>query len=509
MKRMQINSSPANAGGFFSRPGVMGVLIFAGFAVYYLAFCQYGINMWDEGGLYYGGERYLRGQRVFKDFLGYPPGIYWIAEATFRLFGDDMLPLRRVFAVLTAFFPLFGWLIARRFLSGPWLAAAVLLVASAPAVYYQRSYGLMLLFSAWAVLAYLDNRKQWPWILAAALTAYFFKVEVLLITAPLYAWLLLDAYGFSRRGWALLAAAASFFTLFFWNDLLDFLLFKVRTELSQWGNSFPVPWLSYQGAPFGLFTFLDNMLFYMPFAAGVLLTGHGLRAKGLANDERMRFLTLAYLQTGAMALVVMRAGFDNLVRCLPLFFIAAVVLARLAVSGIRDPGWRRPALAAVVLLWWLYIADFNMLKGFYTGTVGVVREVTTVIPDGKARGVVVAEFDAGLIGRMTEWIRLAVQPGETIFAAPLNPIWYYLSGRENPTFYDWVLPGTLRGPADEERLVSQLRAARPALVIVVDIAIDNKAERRLSAYAPRFSAWVLEGYVYSGAVNYFQIWRRK
>lgn len=506
---MPKNGSPANPGGSFFRPGVTGFLIFAGFAIYYLSFCQYGINLWDEGGLYYGGERYLRGQQVFKDFLGYPPGIYWITEGTFRLFGDDMLAVRRVFAVLSAFFPLFGWLIARRFLSGGWLAAAVLLVASAPAVYYQRSYALMLLFAAWAVLAYLDDRKQWPWMLAAAVTAYFFKVEVLLITAPLYAWLLLDAYGFRRRGWALLAAAAVFFTLFFWNDLIDFLLFKVRTELSQWGNSFPVPWLSYQGAPFGLFAFLDNMLFYMPFAAGILLAGHGLRAKGLADDERMRFLTLAYLQTGAMALVIMRAGFDNLTRCLPLFFIAAVVLARLAFSLVRDHGWRQLSLVAFLSLWGLYIADFNLLKGFYTGSVGAVREVTTVIPEGKARGVVASEFDAGVIGRMTEWIRLAAPPGETIFAAPLNPIWYYLSGRENPTFYDWVLPGTLRGTDDEKRLVAQLRAARPALVILVDIAIDNKAERRLSAYAPGFTAWMTEGYVYSGAVNYFQIWRRK
>ncbi|MBI5638299.1 MAG: glycosyltransferase family 39 protein [Nitrospinae bacterium] len=509
MKKTPENGSPANAGGMLSRPGVAGLLIFAGFAAYYLSFCQYGINLWDEGGLYYGGERYLHGQRVFKDFLGYPPGIYWIAEGTFRLFGDDMLPLRRVLAVLTAFFPLFGWLIARRFLSGVWLAAAVLLVASTPAVYYQRSYGLMLLFAAWAVLACLDDRKRWPWMAAAALTAYYFKVEVLLIIGPLYAWLLLDAHGFRRRGWALLAAIAIFFTLFFWNDLVDFLLFKVRTELSLWGNSFPVPWRPYQGAPLGLFTFLESMLFYLPFAAGALLAGHGLRAKGLTDVERTRFLALAYLQTGAMALVVMRAGFDNLVRCLPLFFIAAVVLARIAVSLVRDAGWRRPALAASVLLWGLYIADFNVRNGFYIGSVGAVREVAAVIPEGKARGVVASEADAGAIGRMTEWIRMAATPRETIFAAPLNPIWYYLSDRDNPTFYDWVLPGTLRGFADEERLVAQLRAARPALVILVDIAIDNKADRRLAVYAPRFTAWMLEGYAYSGAVSYFQIWRRK
>ncbi len=500
---------PADRGGFFSRTAVQGILIFAAFAIYYLSFCQYGINLWDEGGLYYGGERYLQGQHVFKDFLGYPPGIYWITEASFRLFGDDMLPLRRVIAVLTAFFPLFGWLIGRRFLSGAWLAAAVLLVASAPAVFYQRTYALMLLLAAWAVLAYLDDRRQWPWIMVAAAAAYFFKVEVLLITAPLYAWLVLDAHGFRRRGWALLAAAAGFFMLFFWNDWVDFLMFKVRTELSQWGNSFPVPWRSYQGTPFSLFTFLENMLFYLPFAAGALLAAHGFRARGLTNAERKRFLVLAFLQTGAMALVVMRAGFDNLTRCLPLFFISAVVLARLAVFQLRDPGWRRLALAVMIVLWGLYFADFNILKGYYTGSVGVVREVTTAISAGKARGIVTAEADAAAIGRMTEWIKMASPPGSAIFAAPLNPIWYYLSSRENPTFYDWVLPGTLRGRTDEERLVAQLRAARPALVIIVDIAIDNKPERRLSAYAPRFTNWVADEYVYSGAVGYFQIWRRK
>ncbi len=500
---------PAKGHGLLASPRITGLLIFSAFALYYISFCRYGLNLWDEGGIYYGGQRYLEGQRVFRDFLGYPPAIYWISEASFRLFGDHMLPLRYLWAVITAFFPLFAYLIGRRFLAGWWLAAAVLLVASAPAVYYQRTYGLIFLFSAWAVFAYHDDRRRWPWLAAAAVAAYLVKVEVLLIIGPLYVWLLLEAYGFRRRGWALLAALAVFGALIFWNDLTEFLFFKVRTELRLWGNSFPLPWEGYQGSEFGFFSFLENLLFYLPFLAGLGLAGHALWAPGVAREERLRLLALAYLQTGAMALVVMRAGFDNLIRCLPLFFIGVVVLARLGAARIGPGPFLKPVLAGCVAAWALYMADLNFNNGFYTDSIGAVRAPGEEIMEGKARGVVADPRDAAIVKRLTEWIQLAAAPGEPIFAAPLNPIWYYLAERRNPAYYDWLLPGTLRGPADEEKLVAQLEEGRPALVILVDIAIDNKEERRLAAYAPRFTAWLLERYAYSGGVDYFQIWRRK
>lgn len=496
-------NSPASPQGAWE--GAVPLLIFIATAAYYASFCRYGINLWDEGGVLYGGIRYLEGQKVFRDFLGYPPAVYWVTETAFRLFGPDVVPVRYAFAFISGLFGLFAYLIARRFLSGIWTAAAVLLVTSAPAVYYQRFYALVVLFCAWAVLAFLEDPKRWPWLVASAVSAYFAKVEVLLLAAPMFAWLFLDRAGYSKKAWAAVFAVVASAGLLKHDALFDMLFFKIQTEYRLWGNTLPLPWRGYQGSPFGFFTFWENMLFYLPFLSAGALFFH---ARGAGEKEKRMFFALAYFQLAAMALVMMRSGFDNLVRCLPLFFIAATWIAMRAVTN-STARWRPAAALLAAVLWTVYMVDFNYQNGFYTGSIGAVRQVDTVVPSGRAKGVVATAADAGMITRGTDWIAMATKKEDAVFAVPLNPIWYYLADRRNPTYFDWVLPGTLRGPEEEEKLVEALRGSRPALVLVVDIAIDNREDRRLSAYAPRVAGWIRDSYRYTGMVGYFQIWARK
>jgi hypothetical protein len=497
-----IESGMANF-NIYKRPVLAGWLIFIACALYYVSFCRYGLNLWDEGGIYVGGLRYLDGQKVFVDFYGYPPGRYWMVEAMFRLFGFQMLPVRYLYAVGTALFGVAAFQIARRFMPPVYVVFAVLLVVSAPAVYYQRFYGLMFLFNAWAAIVFFENRRNWPWVVAAGVATYLFKAEVVLIAAPVYAYILLSQFGFGKKGWLALAAAAAVFALaLLHNDLMKFIIFRIQVERQLWGNPFPLPWAGYQGAEFGLFPFLENMLFYLPLFSACLLAGMAWR------EKNGKLATLAYLQGAAMSLVVTRAGFDNLIRCLPLFFIVAVYLAFRLSAARGFAAARVAALASLVVVWVFYMADFNVKNGFYVGSIGAVREVDTMIGRGRAQGVVASAEDAAVVGRVTDWIQLAVKPNEPIFAIPLNPIWYYLSGRKNPTAYDWVLPGIFRETRDEQQLVSRLDVVRPPLIIIVDIPIDGREERRLAGYAPNLVNWVVTRYRYSGRVGYFQMWSK-
>ena len=94
--------------------------------------------------------------------------------------------------------------------------------------------------------------------------------------------------------------------------------------------------------------------------------------------------------------------------------------------------------------------------------------------------------------------------GDAILALPLNPIFYFLSDRVNPTHYEWVLPGMLEKPKEKE-LVAILENQPPKVVIYVDIAIDGKEERRLSHYAQELYKFLLKNYTFQEQVGFFQI----
>jgi hypothetical protein len=157
----------------------------------------------------------------------------------------------------------------------------------------------------------------------------------------------------------------------------------------------------------------------------------------------------------------------------------------------------------------VYLYDFNMAHGFYVGSIGSVFENRVTVEAGKARGVYTSRIDADIIRGLTGWIEQETGPGDPIFAIPLSPILYYLTGRENPTRYDWILPGSLRSKAEERDVIKSLNRARPKLIILVDIDIDNREERSLKGYVPGIVNWIVNNYSYAGRVAFFQIWRPK
>ncbi|MEE8483924.1 MAG: hypothetical protein V3S46_04925, partial [Nitrospinota bacterium] len=279
------------------------------------------------------------------------------------------------------------------------------------------------------------------------------------------------------------------------------------TKITFWGNPFPVPWEGYQGKEFGFSAFLENLLFYLPFFGATALGFSALRVE--ERGRKKLLLILAYLQICAMSLVVNRAGFDNLIRCLPLFYITAAYLAYRLVKKLDNPPVKRAAVAFLALVWSSYIYDLNVNNGFYTGSVGAVWEGGGQVTRGRAAGIRTYREDAAIIERLTEWIESETSPDDPIFAVPLNPIWYYLSDRKNPTYYDWILPTTFRKDKAEEKLLRQLDTTPPKMVIFFDLAIDNKEERRLKNYAPLLVKWINDNYIYKGHVSNFQVWVRK
>ena len=483
--------------------------LFSVFSLYYASFCMYGFNFWDEGGIYYGGIRYLRGESVITDFFGYAAGRYLIVEAVYRLFGQEMINVRYVFALLSASLPFLAFMIARRIMPLPFAVAAAVLVLSAPAVYYQRFYGFVYLFNAFAFMLFLEDKKQFPWVIIGGLFAYYLKVETLIFLIPLYiflAWRVTEGRG---RALKVLAIATTFIVVYINSKYYEFVYFRVVNEIGLWSNSFPSLFGSYQGREFGFIGFFENLLFYLPFITAILLGFISLRYFSKDHIKRDQLLILAYLQMAALALVVSRAGFDNLIRCLPLFFIVSPFLVHFLISRARPEAVQRFRRGAAEFLLAIYLYDFNFAHGFYAGSIGTVLRNRVKVESGLAKGVYTNKTDANIIFGLTKWIEQETDPGDPIFTVPLNPILYYLTDRVNPTRYDWLLPGTLRSQAEEMDVIKSLNSTRPKIIILVDIDIDNREERSLKRYVPSIVGWIVNNYSYSGRVAFFQVWRQK
>lgn len=492
----------------YRHPAAASLFLFCAATAYLVSFSAYGMNLWDEGGIYQGALRYLDGQKVSEDFYGYSPGRYYLVETVFRLFGNEMLAVRHTIAAATGLFAVFAFNICRRFMPPLYTTAAVLLVVSAPAVYYQRFYGMAFLFSMLSFALYIENRRNFPWLFAAAAYCYLFKIEVLLVTGPVYLFFFWERMGASAKRWAPAAIAALIGLLAIEKNLLEIVYYELPPAFARWSNPFPIPWEGYQGREFDFIGLGENLLFYLPLlAAGALLV---IAIKSGSPKEKRLITVLGYMQLAAMSLVMMRAGFDNLIRCLPLFFIAACYIAYKSVEAARLSKPARIAVASLFsVLFIFYMVVFNFYNGFYTGSIGAVRDADAKLEGGVVSGIHLHHTDAAIISEVTKLISSTTKEDEAIFALPLNPIWYYLSGRKNPTYHDWVLPSSFSRGRNEAELAQQLSDNPPALIILVDLEIDNLPQRRLKNYAPLVTGWISDNYRYNSQVAYFQVWERK
>ena len=156
----------------------------------------------------------------------------------------------------------------------------------------------------------------------------------------------------------------------------------------------------------------------------------------------------------------------------------------------------------------------NTHHGFYAGSIGargwvINKDVKAVHPETTAiklerMDVLTSPNEAKWISEVVKRISTYSKKGDPILALPLNPIFYFLTDRVNPTRYEWVLPGML----DEEKeleMVETLKAKPPKVVIYVDIAIDGKEERRLKNYAPHIYKYLVENYASQEMIGLFQI----
>lgn len=518
---------------------------------YFYSFSKYGFNIWDEGGFANGTLRTLNGQKALEDFNpnGYLPGRYIYGTFFFKLLGTDIQSLRWSVIIITPGMVFMVYAIARKIMPQGFAFLAALFMLSAPSMYYNRFFPFFTVLNLFCLLNILEKKRIRDFLLlgASILLAGFFKFEIALI-ALVIALALFGVMAFKREGEngafrlnlnnpkilssklnlltsisaALLGIAFIATVGYFLQNGYFLKVFKLVVDAHNvWGNPFPdiFPFgpLYDKLGPHQMF---ERLLFYLPLwvytGVGLILLRRIFKFKTAISKNDILLLVILSFGICVFGLVIWRAGFDNLLRTLPPFYILVCYLLYL----VRDKiiGWikdsdnffktsanlkRTLTNVLIVFFPFIFFLEMNTHHGFYAGSIGAMKQETQLVDLDRLR-IYTHPAEAKWLEEVVDRIEIYTDKGDPILALPLNPVFYFLTDRINPTLYDWILPGMLTAE-EEKKMVEGLMIHRPKMVIYVDIPIDGKEERRLANYAPLLYAFLVENYQFDEIIGLFQI----
>ena len=521
-------------------------IIYLVLVAYLYSFSEYGLNIWDEGGYANGTLRTLNGENAMEDFnpSGYLSGRYIYGVLFFKLFGVSIQSLRIGVILITPIMIFMVYSISRRIMPSGFAFLAAVFMLSAPAMYYNRFFTFFCILNLYFLVRCLEKVKpqQYLYLASTILLSGFFKFEVALFSFLSSGVVFFVQYLLKIKKknlvrednqtseidriklWVsvgvlilVLVFAISFLLK---KDFFNLAIDMVLGSYQVWGNPFPdlFPFFALW-SELGTHEIFQRLLFYIPvwIYSGVALFIIMKMIKGKSIKAiNMYVLSILLMGVCAYGLVLWRAGFDNLLRTLPpayILFCYILFLARsrlFALVDIRKQEsrvlvlTRKTAINVVtVFLPFLFFYEMNTNHGFYAGTIGAVKQETTLLDMPRVK--------AYTNPAEAEWIRKVVnrienysEVGDPILALPLNPIFYFLTDRINPTDYDWILPGMLN-EVDEKKVIGQLQASPPKVIVFVDIPIDGKEDRRLANYAPLIYNYLVKNYIFKEMIGMFQI----
>jgi hypothetical protein len=539
----------------FSVPGkkwVFVLIIYAGLVAYFLSFSRYGLNIWDEGGYANGTLRTLNGEKALIDFNpnGYLPGRYWYGLLFFKLLGIEIQSLRIGVALLTPAMILMVYSISRKIMPSGFAFLAALFMLSAPSMYYNRFYPFFVVLTLYFLTKTIEKRNlvSLVGLVSAIFLSSFFKIEVtlfstlisLVVLGILYFFNSSDTWlkncgNFSSKKVAYCSGGgivlAGTFLFYLGKDGYFYQVFKIVVETHEvWGNPFPQLFpLHKVYDELGYHKFFERVLFHLPIwiyglVLTIILAGFFFQ-KCKIKFSYLYLLAIVGFGICAFGLVIWRAGFDNLLRTLPPFYILfcyllfqvwqkALTFQNALENSIRERLTRILLSLLIVFIPCLFYYEMNTHHGFYAGSIGArswvinkdikaMQPATTTIKLEKIDALT-SPNEAKWISEVVKRIKLYSKIGDPILALPLNPIFYFLTDRVNPTPYEWVLPGMLDEDKELE-MVKTLKAKPPKVVIYVDIAIDGNEERRLKNYAPHIYKYLVKNYAFQEMIGLFQI----
>lgn len=465
-----------------------------------------GFSLWDEGFLWYGIQRVLRGEVPILDFMAYDPGRYYWSAAVLRLLGGDgIMDVRLAVAVFQA--------------AG--LFVGLLLIARS-AQHQGKDYGIFMLAALLTLVVWMFPRHKLFDIslsvlligtlafLAADATRWrFFAAGVCLGLVAVFgrnhgvygavgslgvmAWLRVgrtSGPGF-LEGFLLWSAGVTVgflpvfgmalwipgFATAFW-DSIRFLFDQKATNLPL-----PVPWPWTVDLSAGLGGGVLRQLLVGFFFVGTLV--FGVLAMGWVTLQRMRRQAVAPALAAAAFLALpyahyafSRADVGHLAQGIfPLLVGSLVFLA-----GCKAV-WRWPLAAALcsASLWVMHIAHpgWQCLAATRCTHVEIAGRTLQIDP--------VTAHDVALLRRLAD---RHAPDGGSFAVAPFWPGAYALLERKSPLWEIYAL--FPREAAFEAQEIARLRSAAPGFVLIIDLALDGRDELRFRHTHPHLHQYIAE-----------------
>jgi 4-amino-4-deoxy-L-arabinose transferase-like glycosyltransferase len=434
----------------------------------------------DEGIYFDAAERMLHGQKLYVDFFVYlSPGVFWVQEGFFRIFGMNMLAGRLpVLLYFASECGLLYWLTARLASRGAALFAVLLFFAVQSAnlgvltAQHRWDSGAISLASISLAVHGHFVKSRWPWVAAGALgaAAAFFTPTMALVAAATVAWLLI-ARELRSRALAFLAGASVVGVALLGITAASGILIPFVEQMR---------WLS------------RNYSTVNVMAYGATIGGyHDLLAGPLNLDLMIRALVVLCLALPAILPVTNLAGWTGLLIWRPqivseapkprviiylMFCSVALVASTYPRPDLMHLAWVAPvsyalaaALISLALPRWAQAA--SVITAMFASTLLLLHLATTLGSGRLATPIGEVRTSPDSVKPVQDLLAM-VHPGDSAFVYPYAPLLYFLTQTKNPTRYSHLAPGQMTDP-DEQSALADLRRSPPQWVLLLRLTPED------------------------------------
>jgi len=464
-----------------------------------------GFNIGDEGYLWYGVQRVMKGEVPIRDFLSYEPGRYYWSAILMRLWGDDGIVSLRVavalfqvaglFAAMALVFRSAGapsrisWLlVAATFMA--WMfprhklfdaTLSILLVGTLTFLLRQPTLRRYLLAGVAVGLVAVFGRNHGMYGAAASIGA----IALLCVgrasgPGPVQAfavWAAGVTVGFIPI--LFLLAFAPGFAAAFWESI-RFLLEAGTTNLPL-----PIPWpwrVSFE-AGFTLEAF-RQLLVGVFFVAIVVFGAAGIAASLVMSIRRAPppplFTASALMSIPYAHFAYSRADVGHLAQGVFPFLIGAFALLL-----------KLPARAMWPLACALCAASLFIMLSFHPGWRCRVADECVSTEVGSSR-LAVERPIAGDLVMLRDLVERFSPAGRPIYVAPFWPGAYAAFDRKSPVWE--IYPLFPRNESMQRAEIQRLRNAEPGIAVIVDHALDSRDELRFRNTHPIIDRYIRDNF---------------
>lgn len=470
---------------------------------------EIGLNLADEGHLWYVTTRTALGDVPLRDVRSYDPGRYYWGAAWFKLLGPGIISLRISTTFVQALGLIFGLLTLRRVVRRWWLLAilGMLLLAWMYPGYkaFESATVLALVWLAVRLMEAPTPARYFDAGVGIGLAA-FVRVDHGLYGGAAFLLLILfravrgqkaTARGLGAAAAGIVVGYAPMLVMLvavpgFFGGVVEHVAYLARVV--AWNGTAnlakPVPWPWLVGANLPVLERLHELcvgaLFIAVPTLYLLAAANVVRSPD--NDTPGRRLVLAAGFVGVMyaQYTFARPDLEHLAQSVhPLVILVTGLVVALG------PRWRATAIALVLPL-------VVALSGLTVGTkspayLWAAEDRNPYVPVRAADDVLwMHPGTAWFLDRVRLTADAVLAPGERILVVPHWPAFYVLLDRESPL---WEIYFIVPEPEERQRrMIADLERRNVAVVLLSDLSMDDRADLHFSRTHPLVYRHLVERY---------------